>query len=238
MQWLTRLALCVLLVVSASAATLGNHTNVGAAANTNATSAAIDTTGETLLVIVGLQVSIVTATTIPTPTDSKGNTWASLTLYTSGAVVARVQIWYVCNPTVGTGHTVTITGNPAANTYVFAGFHGGVGGGAGCLVSGSGNGVAGGTQKPGSVTPSAAGDLLITALAGDNHVNVAVTGGLSIFETSTAASAGRAAWLSAANTSAVDPTWTPWLTTNIVSAIGVFTAGSSTPPAARRRFIH
>jgi hypothetical protein len=42
------------------------------------------------------------------PTDSKSNTWVAITNY--GFNFAQVCIWYVANPTVGTGHTFSYSG--------------------------------------------------------------------------------------------------------------------------------
>lgn len=75
-------------------------------------SAAIDTSGSSLLVMV---VSDYDVSTASVPTDSKSNTWTSLTAQVAGGGGAgRITIFYVTNPTVGTGHTFASNGT---NTF-------------------------------------------------------------------------------------------------------------------------
>jgi hypothetical protein len=76
------------------------------------TSAAIDTTGADLLVVVTGQYPVFAATV--TITDSKSNTWHQLTAQVQGNV--RTLIHYAWNPIVGTGHTFTFT-SPGGNIY-------------------------------------------------------------------------------------------------------------------------
>lgn len=68
------------------------------------TSASLDTTGCTLLVV-SLVYQKAGGSNL---TDSKGNTWTALTAY-EGPSVAGARIYYCDNPTVGTGHTFSTT---------------------------------------------------------------------------------------------------------------------------------
>lgn len=70
-----------------------------ASGNGVGTSAAINTTGANLLIVVTGYDSGATIT------DNKGNTWTGLTARVDGALTAR--IYYCVSPSVGTGHTVT-----------------------------------------------------------------------------------------------------------------------------------
>lgn len=90
---------------------------------TGATSGSIDTTGASLLVMGLAGFQPVNAYTI---SDSKSNTWTPLTLKATGAAnEARTQLFYVANPTVGTGHTFTWAyagyGNATAAVIAFSG---------------------------------------------------------------------------------------------------------------------
>lgn len=126
-------------------------------ATASGTSSAINTTGATLLVMSVADFSH--DSTTDTISDSKGNTWVALTNRVASTI--NGTIWYVANPTVGSGHTFTCAGN-----YI------------GCSVAAfSGvtttspfdqeNGAATAsatTLQPGSITPSQAGTLVVTGL--------------------------------------------------------------------------
>lgn len=73
----------------------------------------VDTTGATILIAVGVADS-----GTPTITDSKGNTWNSLTqVGGSFPTYHRCRLYYVENPTVGTGHTFTVAGTNASACF-------------------------------------------------------------------------------------------------------------------------
>lgn len=71
-----------------------------------ATTAAMNTTGATLGVT---NVSCYDAAP-HTPTDSKSNTWTGLTVASAGGGSCQSQIFYAKNATVGSGHTVSVSG--------------------------------------------------------------------------------------------------------------------------------
>lgn len=129
------------------AITLGNFTS--AFGGSGGTSAAIDTTGATLLVAALSALS-------PGISDSKGNTWTPLSAVSPSQTV---QLFYVANPVVGTGHTFTCSGsfvsmvvrayNGVATTTPFD--------------QQNGSAASGTTVSPGSVTPSQDGELLVAA---------------------------------------------------------------------------
>ena len=73
----------------------------------------VDTTGATILIAVGVADS-----GTPSITDSKGNTWNSLTqVGGSFPTYHRCRLYYVENPTVGTGHTFTVAGTNASACF-------------------------------------------------------------------------------------------------------------------------
>ena len=133
---------------------LVNHVAVGCVA-ADATSAAIDTTGATLLVIAQAGLNAGT----PTPTDSKGNTWTALTEYAGGNL--SVRLYYCANPTVGTGHTFTaLWGGGSYASIAVAAFSGTLN--AAPDASGGAGSASGTTQQPGLLTPSVDNCLVVT----------------------------------------------------------------------------
>lgn len=75
---------------------------VGAGLN-GATSDAVDTTGANLLVI-----AVASSSGTITVSDNKSNTYTPLTSYVSSSQAAR--LYYCASPTVGVGHTFTVSG--------------------------------------------------------------------------------------------------------------------------------
>ncbi len=72
------------------------------------TTAAIDTTGVTFLLVAASFIGTITLT------DSQGNTWVPCTKYTASPADAAIQFFYCVNPTTNAAHTFTITGTGAA----------------------------------------------------------------------------------------------------------------------------
>lgn len=130
------------------------HAAAGSSSS-GATTGAIDTTGADLIVI---GASYGASTTI-TVSDSKGNTWTPLTAQANAS--HKNQLYYCQAPTVGSGHTFTISGT---NSY---------GGITVLAISGSTaspfdqqNGAAAaatGSIATGSITPSSDNELIVTA---------------------------------------------------------------------------
>jgi hypothetical protein len=187
------------------------------------TSSGVDTTGATLLVVTGVYYGGGTTASV---TDNKSNTWTKLTVQDNS--VAANCIWYSHATTVGTGHTVTFTGDYSiAEFMAFSG------------VSGSpfdkqggnetANGTAATTFQPGSLTPSANGSLIVVGLG-----NNSFTGTISIDSSFTIAGqhtynsgvnyGAATAYLIQTTAAAVDPTWTMPSTggTYLTSAMAVF----------------
>lgn len=126
--------------------------NGGASGNTTA---AIDTTGATLLIVAVSRLN----TGVPSLTDSKGNTWTLVTEYSSGAGNGRLRFYHCTNPTVGSGHTFTSTVDFGA--IAVAAFSGTLNA-APDAENGAGQASAT-TQQPGSITPSVDDCLIVTA---------------------------------------------------------------------------
>jgi len=161
------------------------------------TSASIDTTGATLLVVV--------TSTGNFSGDSKGNTYTKLTART-GTFGSETSIWYAENPTVGSGHTFTVTGVTGLVAAAFSGAEV-------SSVFDQENGTASGSPaQPGSITPGDDNELIITGLGGGSVgdgsadsgfslvADVGTTGGVNF-------SAGMA-YKVQTTAAAVNPTWT------------------------------
>lgn len=141
------------------------------------TSSSINTTGANFLVLaVSYGISVISVS------DSKSNTWTPLTEY--GTVsTAFNRIYYVENPTVGSGHTFTVTG-----TNTFPGVA--VDAWAGALTSsvfdqqnGNANAASVTSIQPGSVTPGSNDQLVVTTMTnfGDpSNSSRSINGGFTI----------------------------------------------------------
>ena len=80
----------------------------------------VDTTGAKLLVIVA---NVYGTNPTITASDSKGNTWQSLTRRDStGSSADKMycRLFYCINPVVGSGHTFTVSGGSFAEPFVYA----------------------------------------------------------------------------------------------------------------------
>jgi hypothetical protein len=116
---------------------------------------AVSTVGASLLVVAILYVEGPTLVI----TDSKSNAWTPLTAYGAPGTV-RMRFWYCLNPTVGYGHTFTVSG--VSTPIIIFGFANVV-----AYQTENGTGHSGATTSPqatGSVTPAADGALILTGL--------------------------------------------------------------------------
>jgi hypothetical protein len=169
----------------------------------------IDTTGASLIVAV-----IGTVVTLGTPpiTDSNNNTWQLLTVYgNNSSTNPTVQIAYAYNPTVGAGHTFTGHGVNGTSIEVAAFSNTKID--ASVFVAGSDKGVANAQPpvQPGSVSPSTAGDLVVTG-----YVNHGAGSGPALIDSSFTITDGNEAgfgfgalaYLITTTGSAVNPSWT------------------------------
>lgn len=112
------LALC--LVVGLAAPCRGAFALVASTSGSGLsgfTTSAIDTSGASLLVVmIGVNISTGSIS------DSKSNTWSALTYAQNAGGVNSGKIYYVQNPTVGSGHTFTFGGTaPSGEVLAFSG---------------------------------------------------------------------------------------------------------------------
>lgn len=190
-----------------------------AAGSTGATTASLDTTGATLLVITTSSEN----GAAPTVSDSKSNTWTPLT---NIEFADRSQIFYAVNPAVGSGHTFTAN----ANFIAFAALaYSGVTTTSPFDVENSALSSTSPFQT-GSVTPSVDNELIITTLGGRDVTN-SINSGFTIRE-SLILSPGTnfsmtVADLIQTSASAVNPTWTYTLSGDAQACIATFKAAAT-----------
>jgi hypothetical protein len=195
--------------------------------NQNVTTGAIDTSGANFLVLAVSGIATVTFTV----TDSKGNTWVPRTAYVAGAIV-QVQVFYATNtPTVGSGHTFTVTKDsgpsffPAGAVAAFSGAH------ATAPFDqengSSGNGVS--FVSTGNVTPTQDNELIIAAASFSGTLPVVTGGSLAVLdEVAAAASMGISlAYEIQTSATTIAATFTPGGSRDIAAAIETFKVAAS-----------
>lgn len=209
----------------------------GAGGQNGGTTASIDTTGASLLVAVCGGDPPASNFTV---SDSKGNTWTALT-EASGGGFPNGRMYYVANPTVGTGHTFTLGG-----TNIYAGIE---------VASFSGitstspfdqqNGVAGSaadggtaTAQPGSITPSENNELVVAGICVSDSSTVTINSGMTVAPGQIPYAGGSnptiaIAYIVQTTAAAINPTWDGWAGT----AGAAFTIASFKEGAAAATYV-
>lgn len=178
------------------------------AAVTSATSDAINTTDATLLTVfwAGADRSV-------TVTDSKGNTYSGWTTKWNGAAGVYMMACYCENPTVGSGHTFTVTTTTMYAGVAASAFSGVKTSGAYHAQAGASQGYQGYSIGSGSITTIDSGALVVTGtgLHADNGTAPTIDTGFAIVAHAAGLSGNYygidVAWLDKATAGAVAPTW-------------------------------
>lgn len=174
----------------------------------DSTSGAINTTGATFLIAA---VSFNTGGSI-TVSDSKSNTWTALSTIDPGAGAAT-RLYYVANPTVGSGHTFTVAGGIAASMAVAA-FSGVTT--TSPLSAGSDVGHFEGTGSPasvqaGSITPTQNNCLIICAVGQNRAATPAIDSSMTISDHVSFTGGDHygidLAWKQQGTAAAINPAW-------------------------------
>lgn len=161
------------------------------------TSGSIDTTGADLLVLViGNNNS-----GAGTVTDSKSNTWYALTTET------LCTIHYAKNPTVGPGHTITLSAGEVYASVCFAAF-------SGANIASpfdQENGAPNDNASPGSITPSVDNCLVVGGATHSGLSTRTVDGSMTLLDTSPAGyyTCCQLAYRIQTTKAAINPVWTP-----------------------------
>jgi hypothetical protein len=175
------------------------------------TTSAINTTGANLLVAVCNWYA-----SSGSISDSKGNSW-TLGFATSGADT-QVSIYYVYNPTVGSGHTFTWS---AANGPIMVMAWSGSASSPADQSAGQ-NATGSTTIQAGSITPSQNNELVIAGV-GANNSTLSIDSGYTITDnesyTSGVSLGGAGAYLIQTTATATNPAWTLSGTNDSAAAI-------------------
>lgn len=195
-------------------------TLVASGDNTGDTSDSLNTTGADLLVVGGRGYASTGSTSIEISggTDSKGNSYTGLTNRNSGSGTGTARLLYCASPTVGSGHTVTITPSSAFNAgtsfLAFAGCHASPYDQESGATSSSATSLA-----PGSLTPSVDGCAVVTNFhsytAGSLSIPSGYTGETRTF--SGGALSGGYGYKIQTTAAAENPSWS-WSGSNACSA--------------------
>lgn len=196
------------------------------------TTAAMNNTGATVLVAYNscLDNGSVDPSVV---TDSSGNTWSKLTGQTAtGSNVVNGTLWYVIGPVVTSSQTVTLSMISVACTLFAASFNGTLTTGAVDQSNGatSGSNLTQSTIQPGSITPGANGELLVTGLGVYCLTNcstpvVGIDTGFTLIDSTNANSVvdGGLAYFVQSSAAAINPTWSAGpVSAGIVSTITSF----------------
>jgi len=187
------------------------------------TSSGVDTTGADLIVVAAAYYN---GSAAPTLTDSRGNTWTGLTEVAAagGSYLGSLRFFYCQAPSVGAGHTFTLSGASSYAALAVAAFSGSA------ASPADQQGGSGGTATPGSITPSEANELVLTAVTDSSPggIATAVSGGFAVLDTLANSSGNHfgvgLAYLVQTSAAAANPTWSAG---NVfpASAIASFKAG-------------
>lgn len=156
------------------------HGSAGAAAGSTATTAGLNCSGANLLVaaVASYVGRAGGAGSPPALSDSSGNTWTRLTERGGGSVETCLDLYYVASPTVGAGQTFTATSAGGFAGLCVAAFSGAA---AVPFDAESGaSSVSAASLQPGSITPAAAGELLVAALGFSAALTVAIDSSFSV----------------------------------------------------------
>jgi hypothetical protein len=175
----------------------------GSANSTSVTTDPIDTIGADLIVISVCQFNAYPAAL----TDSLGNTWTGINQSGALGFSGGIAHYYCLNPTTGAAHTFSNTGDtkPAIAVSAWSG--------AVSLQGSAGAGsIVGNSRSTGTVTPLAAGELIVTTAGFQNTGTVTVDVAFTVLDQvpyNAATNAGIAhAYAFAPSTSAIAATWT------------------------------
>jgi hypothetical protein len=138
--------------------------------NDGFTSPGVDTTGASLLVV-----SYAYANATPTLSDSNGNTWGTARLYAPFGPASTLR--YAWNPTVGAGHTFTLTGTDCFASGQLSAFSGVDTSADPFDQSNEGLSFGSTSVTLGSVTPTTDGQLVIAHWNYDNATGLPTVDG-------------------------------------------------------------
>lgn len=193
----------------------------------NLTSSALDTSGGNFLIVCVSGAGAGAASV----SDNKTNSWTQVSAIPTGAVPST--IFYAYNATCGTGHTFTIVQSgiyPSVQIQA----HNNISTTAPADPNNSNQSAAAATIQPGSVTPTADGELIVVVAGGNWSGTVTIDSSFTITDqhvgTGGSCYAGAAAYLYQTPAAGINPTWSD-ASTNLYSAVvATFKAPGGAPP--------
>lgn len=233
MKCVLALILCLCLAgPSWGAYSLISHITGVTTDGANGTTSAINTTGSNLIVV-GISYSNSLGT--PTLSDSKSNTWTPLTVHIESNVSGAAHIFYYCsNPSVGSGHTFSLSGATAYASICVAAF-GNAKASSPFDVQNGGVQEGGTTVQVGNVTPSENGELLISGIILYDPGIPTIDSGFTIIDTqqhSGGVNFGSSiAYLIQTSAGSLNPTWTLPASDTSAGSIATFKSGAVSPRA-------
>lgn len=195
----------------------------------------MDTTGASLLVMVSVDYGFLPSNDVIT--DNKGNTWNFANFYAPSDVVSfggpALGMWYVLNPVVGPGHTVTVTGN--YNAFVITAWSGVATISPYYQNNGSSSQEAISVIQTGAITPSADNELVISGASFENNpaYPLSIDSGMTISNQIPwmPTTAGLAVAYKIQTTAAtINPTWTASSPNGVATMIASFKAANPSVP--------
>lgn len=190
------------------------------------TSGSIDTTGASLLVLAVASGVSIAVTDI---SDSKSNTWTLVGATNYSFFGADfMQMFYAKAPAVGAGHTFTVTHTGSGAALAVACFSGVDTTAPADKFNGTGG--SGTSLQPGGITPASANELILSGLFYDQAGAPSVGSGLTLLD-ATGEVAGTnfgcaMGYVVQTTATAINPTWTPASTTNMVAEVCSFKAAA------------
>lgn len=183
------------------------------------TTGAVDTTGASLLII-----HVASFAAVDSVSDSKGNTWTPLTSH-GGANSRHTRFWYAANPTVGSGHTFTVSGTLIFPHIAVAAFSGAATTSPFDQENGATSADAT-TLATGSVTPGEDNELLVSGCCGAMTSSPTINSGFTVTDDAPFGSGnnmqGGLAYLVQTSAAAVNPTWNFNNTGGVGASIATF----------------
>jgi hypothetical protein len=181
------------------------------------TTSGIDTTGADFIVVVLSYYSGLSPD--PVVSDNKGNTYIERTAYENND--RGVQVFYIENANVGSGHTFTCSSGaifaPLVKVHAFSGVHLS----AAFDVENGAFTASGTSLAPGSITPTGSGRLVISGLCVNDQTGP-ISENASMTESTTVAVVGTnlgggTGWLIQGAASAINPLWS-WTDSGIAAS--------------------
>lgn len=190
------------------------NTGTGSTDAANVTPTGVNTTGANFVAFGAISYSVSAA---PSLVDSKGNVLTALTAYAGSQ--CRVQLYYCLNPTVGSGHTGTLS-RSASYPALFMQAWSGAKSSSPFDAENGASGTSATSLQPGSVTPSEDNELLISVVNNFTSSAHAINSSFTIsnsFVFGGGGLSGAMAYRVQTTAGAVNPTWS-WSTANTNAA--------------------